>query len=101
MNADTLLVGDTCPPSGLDLWILAGQRIDSCLGEKMKQECKLQIAVPVLVIVIVCNLIKLITILLLIFKYPLRPLATTGDAVLSFLERPDSTTEGMCDYVFD
>jgi hypothetical protein len=53
-----LLMGETCPPSGLDPWILAGQRIDSCLSKKMEQECKLQIAVPVLVIVVLCNLVK-------------------------------------------
>jgi hypothetical protein len=53
-----------------------------------------------MLVVIGCNIIKLICILVALMK-PNQTLITLGDAIVSFLERPDFTTRGMCTLTLD
>ena len=68
--------------------------IDYCLAQKVEEHCKLQFSLVIIVIVILCNLIKTICMGMTAWKRDWQPLVTLGDALASFLERPDLTTEG-------
>jgi hypothetical protein len=68
---------------------------DHCLSEVVPDECRLQFSIPIMCIVILCNLTKLICILLTLLRKEVT-LLTLGDAIASFLEYPDPTTRGMC-----
>ena len=48
------------------------------------------------VTVICCNFIKFLVMGYLAWKQPTAPLVTLGDAVASFLNRPDLSTAGGC-----
>jgi hypothetical protein len=58
--------------------------------------CKLTFDVSVMMIVIICNVVKTICMFLVVLKAEDYPLVTLGDAIASFLERPDPATKGMC-----
>ncbi|KAI9866996.1 MAG: hypothetical protein M1813_000394 [Trichoglossum hirsutum] len=49
-----------------------------------------------MVVVILSNLVKAVTMGLVVWKHRTTTLVTLGDAVSSFLEVPDTFTEGMC-----
>jgi hypothetical protein len=70
--------------------------IDYCLSQEIDEECKLQFSLYIMITVILCNLVKLVIMSLTIWKHLSPPLVTLGDAVSSFLEAPDKSTEGMC-----
>ncbi|KAF6232072.1 hypothetical protein HO173_009666 [Letharia columbiana] len=49
-----------------------------------------------MIVVIICNLIKTVCMSIIAWKQDPEPLVTLGDAIASFLDRPDVTTEGNC-----
>ncbi|KAF2437912.1 hypothetical protein P171DRAFT_477820 [Karstenula rhodostoma CBS 690.94] len=66
-----------------------------------RRNCKIQMSLPFLMIVILCNAIKIICLILTIMKSNLDtelPLVTVGDAVAAFSEHPDVLTHGHCTY---
>lgn len=67
-----------------------------CLCVPTEEHCKLQFSLVIMIVVIVCNLIKTVCMGTIAWKQDLEPLVTLGDAVASFLDRPDVTTEGNC-----
>lgn len=67
-----------------------------CLCVPTEEHCKLQFSLVIMVVVIVCNLIKFGCMSTIAWKEDLEPLVTLGDAVASFLDRLDVTTEGNC-----
>ncbi|CAG8075633.1 unnamed protein product [Penicillium nalgiovense] len=70
--------------------------IDYCLTTDADHECQLKYSPMILYITIVCNAVKLASILgcLLMSREP--NLTTIGDAVDSFLRRPDQASRGRC-----
>ncbi|EAQ92466.1 hypothetical protein CHGG_00701 [Chaetomium globosum CBS 148.51] len=60
--------------------------------------CEVNLNAPLLGTVALLNSIALVATAALLFKRPssFRPLATLGDAIASFLEDPDPTTQGAC-----
>lgn len=62
--------------------------ITHCLAEEAAQHCSLRFSIPVMAVVIVCNIIKLFTMMFLVWRSDAPPLITPGDAVASFLEKP-------------
>jgi hypothetical protein len=68
--------------------------IDYCLSERVPDVCRLQFSLHIMLIVILCNTVKLICILLTLMKRD-ETLITMGDAIASFLCRPDPMTRGM------
>lgn len=78
-----------------DDWKPFGQRVQYCLAEPVDQECKLQVILPLAWTVVACSAIKFI-ILTFVLRLQDEPLLTIGDAVSSFLQRPDNTTKNMC-----
>ncbi|KAL2839743.1 hypothetical protein BJY01DRAFT_250343 [Aspergillus pseudoustus] len=71
-------------------------RINSCLAERVPQRCRLQYSLPLTIAVIVANLAKAIILGYMSFSRADPPMLTTGDAVASFLHRPDPFSVGRC-----
>ena len=71
------------------------ERIEYCLAEPRKEHCKVNISVSLLWIVVVCNTLKTLSLLTVALSASFEPLATVGDAISSYLRRPDPSTEGL------
>ena len=72
------------------------KNIDHCLSEIVEEKCKVQFSLHIIVVVILCNVVKLCSMILILWKYKNPTLVTIGDAVSSFLDDSDITTKGMC-----
>ncbi|GME48760.1 uncharacterized protein LTHEOB_7249 [Neofusicoccum parvum] len=77
-------------------WTVYGYRIRYCQSESVDPKCRLNFNLPVLVIVIVFNAIKVVCICFVARRMRDQPMITLGDAVASFLRSPDAATKGMC-----
>jgi hypothetical protein len=77
-------------------WSPFGKRVSYCLAEKMKPECELQFSLPLILVVLVFNLAKSLILFYIFFFIKDNPLLTIGDAVTSFMNVVDPTTEGLC-----
>lgn len=77
-------------------WTMNGHLIDHCLAEVSKPLCKLQFSVYIMVAVIVSNAVKALTMLWTFWKQREITLVVVGDAIASYLEKPDLYTEGRC-----
>lgn len=99
--------------SGQKQWspFFPGIKVDYCLSEYLGEKCTLDfckyvlfesidmlmcLAFGLMAVVCVCNLIKLVCMVVLCFSMGPPPLLNVGDAISSFLNSPDSTTMGMC-----
>lgn len=69
-----------------------------CLAEPLRQKCNLEIYTPFLITVILCNGVKTIVMVMLFFVVRGHSLNTLGDAITSFLQQPDPSTEGFGAY---
>jgi hypothetical protein len=69
--------------------------IDYCLAQHTQEACQIFVATPLLVVVIVCNFVKLACFLVTLFGLQFSPLITIGDAVESFLDEKDINTVGF------
>ena len=79
-----------------DSWQLRGRRIDRCIAAPNEERCKVQFSAEIMVVVIICNFCKLTIMGYVAWQRPLEPLVTVGDAVASFLDKPDRTTKSNC-----
>lgn len=70
--------------------------IDYCLVSEAIDMCQLRYSSSILLTVVVCNAIKFFAILSSLLFARTSILATTGDAISSFLREPDTYTEGDC-----
>ena len=77
-------------------WTVEGYHVHSCLTERVPQRCKLQYSLPLTVTVVVANLLKAMVLFYMSFNSRDAPLLTTGDAVASFLHKPDQFSQGRC-----
>ena len=77
-------------------WTTYSGVVKECRSEITDEHCKLQFSTAILSVVIVCNLVKALSMLLLFLEYNFDPLVTLGDAIQSFIERPDPNTSDMC-----
>lgn len=66
-----------------------------CLAQPFHEQCRLNVSMSMLVVVIVCNLVKILCLLATLYMRKLQPLVNLGDAIASFLQNPDQSTEGM------
>ena len=74
-------------------WHVFGEPVLYCLSQLKEQECRLQFSQTIMVIVILCNVTKLACLACTIIRCKERALCTLGDALDSFLTKPDPTTE--------
>ena len=70
--------------------------IEYCLSEVTPENCQLQFSVKIMIFVIMANLLKLLCMLYTVWSQSVPTIVTAGDAISSFLQRPDSTTVGKC-----
>ncbi|KAL3438223.1 hypothetical protein BDV09DRAFT_192122 [Aspergillus tetrazonus] len=89
--------GETCAEDAANSnWEVEGYHVHSCLSEHVPQRCKLQYSLPLTVTVIVANFLKAMVMFYMSFNKGDAPLLTTGDAVASFLHKPDQFSQGRC-----
>ncbi|KAH7076743.1 hypothetical protein BKA63DRAFT_288711 [Paraphoma chrysanthemicola] len=70
--------------------------VSHAYAQRLSTASRIQLSLNFLIIVIVCNTVKLLTMLWVVFMERKDYIVTLGDGASSFLERPDSTTEKMC-----
>lgn len=70
--------------------------VERCLTVPMEESCQLVFSPPICLIVIGCNIIKLICALFTASDSRDDVFMTIGDAIASYLTRPDPMTEGCC-----
>jgi hypothetical protein len=81
---------------GNDTWFMGSQQVKYCLSQGVEDQCRLQFAVPIMVVVLVCNFFKLMAMGLTLWKFREPTLVTLGDALNSLLSKPDPYTVGIC-----
>ncbi|PLB53494.1 hypothetical protein P170DRAFT_463166 [Aspergillus steynii IBT 23096] len=70
--------------------------VDSCLSMRVEERCQLLFIPPFALIVIGCGIIKLSCIAFIAHGASANKLLTVGDAIASFLTRPDPHTTQRC-----
>ena len=95
-TCSTANCGSSCRHSTPQYFQLYDYPIDHCLSRKKAETCQLQFSLLIMIIVMICNLTKAVCMLLTIHHGFATPLLTLGDAVASFLKRPDIYTRNNC-----
>lgn len=70
--------------------------IEYCLSEPVETKCSLNFSLPIIVVVMTCNVGKALIMFYVAFRVRDKPLITVGDAINSFLSDNDPSTAGMC-----
>jgi hypothetical protein len=90
--------------ANISSWQPFGHQVDYCLTQgyvkngpfnPLAGQCRVQLDLSVALIVGIVNLVQVVLMCVSIFGVRNKPLLTNGDAILSFLEDPDSTTQSM------
>ncbi|PGH13119.1 hypothetical protein AJ79_03826 [Helicocarpus griseus UAMH5409] len=71
-------------------------RVKHCLSEPVPESCTVEYSIPLLLVVIVANIIKVAILWGVAFTMTDAPILTIGDAISSFVQVPDCTTRGQC-----
>ncbi|KAJ4310319.1 hypothetical protein N0V84_011036 [Fusarium piperis] len=79
-----------------DDWRPYGRRVKYCLSKPREEVCRVNFNIPVAIGVIIANAAKAIILLYVAFKPPEEPLLVLGDAIHSFLRKPDPFSKHMC-----
>ena len=70
--------------------------IDHCLSKVLPENCQLLYSLPICIVVIVCNMVKVACMFMTVRDHRKHIFLRVGDAISSFLETPDHTTLGRC-----
>ena len=73
-------------------WTINDLGVDYCLSQPVPEQCRLQFSLAIMIVVVACNFVKLVCFCIILWKRHWKPLVTLGDAIASFLDRPDPTT---------
>jgi hypothetical protein len=79
-----------------DSWKVNGYEIEYCLSQLVRPHCKLQFSLAILGVVIAMNFCKCASMFWTVFWQKSPTLTTVGDALASFLDSPDTLTQGRC-----
>jgi hypothetical protein len=79
-----------------DGWMNPPLRLDSGYSEPRSTASAIQIALPFMIVVVLCNALKLIAIYYTLKESFSEHVITQGDAIASFLEYPERSTLGLC-----
>ncbi|KAF2021836.1 hypothetical protein BU24DRAFT_417471 [Aaosphaeria arxii CBS 175.79] len=71
-------------------------QLSYCLSQIIEQHCEVQFHPTILSIVIACNTVKIIVMVLVLWRLNHATIVTMGDAIQSFIQIPDPTTENCC-----
>ena len=77
-------------------WSPFGGRVLYCRAEKTLEHCTLNFNIHLAYVVVICNFVKVVCMSLTLGRHHQPALITVGDAIESFLNRPDNTTSGLC-----
>ncbi|KAK0319137.1 hypothetical protein LTR54_013789 [Friedmanniomyces endolithicus] len=77
-------------------WTMYGAPIEYCLAQIAPSHCKLQFSMQILITVILMNVCKSACMFLTLYRQKDATLVTIGDALSSFLDRPDPLTKDRC-----
>jgi hypothetical protein len=69
---------------------------EDCLSREMPQRCRVDLSQTILFIVIACNFLKVTIMAIVLWRLNQETIVTIGDAIASFLQTPDHTTEDCC-----
>ncbi|ETS78796.1 hypothetical protein PFICI_08649 [Pestalotiopsis fici W106-1] len=70
-------------------------QVDYCLARPLSKKCKVGVANPLLVIVLSCVVLKIAVCTIVVQNLQHVSLVTPGDAMESFISKPDPKTEGL------
>lgn len=70
--------------------------INYCLSKLEDEACQLEFSIIIMAIVIICNFVKALCMILTVRSRFATPLLNLGDAIESFLKKPDSFTANNC-----
>lgn len=79
-----------------EVWDVGSHPVSRCLAEPVTSPCALKYARNIHIVVIIANLVKVLVMIATMFQYRHPALVTVGDALASFLETPDPTTQELC-----
>lgn len=95
---DLSLLGCYGPYSQDRVPLLCSQKVQQldfpiayCLAQAVTPHCRVQMNATILLAVVICNLAKVVSLLLLLLLNNFSPLVTIGDAIVSFLHVTDRT----------
>ncbi|KIK55871.1 hypothetical protein GYMLUDRAFT_174966 [Collybiopsis luxurians FD-317 M1] len=71
-------------------------QVNYCISEPAIPKCQLEFSLPLLILVIICNIVKVVCMAIAAMKIKDNPLVTIGDAIASFTDKPDPHTRDMC-----
>lgn len=71
-------------------------KIEYCLSQRVPESCQLGFSPYIMLIVVVCNIIKVACMVASLRALNDAPLVLIGDAIASFLEDPEKLTQGKC-----
>ena len=82
-------------------WVLTlgtGEEVEvrGCKSEIIKERCKVQFSLGIMIAVICCNLVKACAMIMTLVRSREPTLVTLGDAIESFLGIPDPSTKQIC-----
>lgn len=90
-----------CQPSeylpNAESWTVYDYPVDYCLSERVDEVCAVEFSLSIMIVVILCNSIKALAMIWVLFRYDSENLLTSvGDSIESFLKKEDVTTKGIC-----
>lgn len=94
-KASSWAMNDTLYLSANDLYSQQ-YPIEYCLSQPVQEQCKVQLSLVIIAVVIICNAVKLCCMLVILWRKQSTPLVTIGDAIESFMLERDPTTRDMC-----
>ncbi|RDW74212.1 hypothetical protein BP5796_07654 [Coleophoma crateriformis] len=77
-------------------WMFPPFHIDYAFSETLQTSNSIQISLAFMLVVVICNALKIFVIYQTLQERLSSQILTFGDAVSSFLEHPDPTTAGLC-----
>lgn len=79
-------------------WKPFGIPVSQCIAERTPESCTLNLSLNFGLVVIACNITKVVCMFWVLRCHKISSLMTIGDAINSFLDDPDQTTCGLCLY---
>ncbi|EEA25403.1 hypothetical protein TMatcc_006373 [Talaromyces marneffei ATCC 18224] len=70
--------------------------VDHCLSQYVDEQCQLLYNMPIGVVIIICNLLKVMCLSFLVNIDRRNLFLTVGDAISSYFQNPDPLTKGWC-----
>ena len=101
LGEDAFLSGDTENPLPINT-----TEIQYCLSQPVSEECETQFSLGIMIAVLVCNMVKTACMGYIVWMWKSKkssqvsssssePLMTLGDALASFIAKPDATSRGV------